>query len=64
MFKKVYKKQKNSGKGTIAKAMFLLLALLLASFLCGFQMKDGAYSVSLDISGGSGAGGGAGARLI
>ncbi len=54
MFKKVYLTQKNSGKGIIAKTMFLLLALLSASFLCGFQMEDGAYSVSLDISGGSG----------
>ncbi|MCI9136313.1 MAG: hypothetical protein HFH48_01915 [Lachnospiraceae bacterium] len=36
------------------KILLLLSALLSALFLCGFSLKDGEYSVSVDISGGSG----------
>lgn len=54
MFKKVYIEQKKNSKGSIKKAVFILLTLLSTAFLCGFQMKDGTYSVSVDISGGSG----------
>lgn len=36
------------------KILLLLSALLSMLFLCGFALEDGEYSVSVDISGGSG----------
>lgn len=52
--KKVYVKQRNCSKGRIIKAGLILLALVSQLFLCAFTREDGEYSVSVDVSGGSG----------
>jgi hypothetical protein len=49
------KQRKSIGRRkSIKKASLIALAILSISFLCAFAMEDGEYSVSVDISGGSG----------
>lgn len=49
------KQRKSIGqRKSIKKASLIALAILSISFLCAFAMEDGEYSVSVDISGGSG----------
>lgn len=52
--KKQYPMHKKSMKGNRTKAVLLLLVFLFTPVLSAFTMKDGEYSVSVDMSGGSG----------
>ena len=52
--KKRYLAHGKCRKGSVAKAVCLLLVFLSAPVLSAFTMKDGEYSVSVDMSGGSG----------
>ncbi len=54
MLKKGYVKRRKCSRGSMAKAMLILFALLSLFSLCGFAMENGEYSVSVDMSGGSG----------
>lgn len=54
VFKKINFNQKKISKSHIKKFVFLLSVLLLLPLQCAFAMDDGEYSVSVDMSGGSG----------
>lgn len=54
MLRKVYVRQKKCGKKGRAKAALSLFALLSLLVLCAFAPEDGEYSVSVELTGGSG----------
>lgn len=54
MFKDVCAKQRKYSKGSMARGALAVLVFLSQFFLCAFARADGEYSVSVDISGGSG----------